>query len=126
MQIQISWLHLFLNLNKIIVPNRKSRQIEQVGQDLHYCLQRQGISGFSRTRVKDHFYSLHTENRPTSAVSALIVFSMTMFVCVCLCVCVSVCKLFFSVKDFPGTTLSRILKFGTSTEYDLLYCVREN
>ena len=30
------------------------------------------------------------------------------------------------VKDFSGTTASRILKFGTNVGYDLLYCVREN
>ena len=30
------------------------------------------------------------------------------------------------VKDFSGTTLPRILKFGTNVGYDLLYCVREN
>ena len=36
------------------------------------------------------------------------------------------CKLFFSIKDFSGTTLPRILKFGTNIEYDLLYCQREN
>ena len=35
------------------------------------------------------------------------------------------CKL-FSVKDFSGTTLPRILSFGPNIEYDLLYCVREN
>ena len=30
------------------------------------------------------------------------------------------------VKDFSGTTVSRILKFGTNIGYDLLYCVQEN
>ena len=30
------------------------------------------------------------------------------------------------VKDFSGTTASRILKFGTNVGYDLLYCVKEN
>ena len=30
------------------------------------------------------------------------------------------------VKDFSGTTVPRILKFGTSVGYDLLYCVKEN
>ena len=30
------------------------------------------------------------------------------------------------VKDFSGTTASRILKFGTSVGYGLLHCVREN
>ena len=30
------------------------------------------------------------------------------------------------VKDFSGTTVPRILKFGTNVEYDLLYCVKEN
>ena len=30
------------------------------------------------------------------------------------------------VKDFSGTTVSRILKFGTNVGYDLLYCVKEN
>ena len=35
-------------------------------------------------------------------------------------------KSFCFVKDFSGTTLPRVLKFGTNIEYDLLYCVREN
>ena len=48
------------------------------------------------------------------------VFSVTMFVYVGLCV------FFFFVKDFSGTTESRILKFGTNVGYNLLYCVREN
>ena len=30
------------------------------------------------------------------------------------------------VKDFSGTTVPRILKFGTNVGYDLLYCVKEN
>ena len=30
------------------------------------------------------------------------------------------------VKDFSGTTASRILKFGTNVGYVLLYCVKEN
>ena len=30
------------------------------------------------------------------------------------------------VKDFSGTTASRILKFGTNVGYDLFHCVREN
>ena len=38
-------------------------------------------------------------------------------------VCLSVCKLFFSVKDFSATTWVRILKFGTKLESDELYCV---
>ena len=29
-------------------------------------------------------------------------------------------------KDFSGTTVPRILKFGTNVGYDLLYCVKEN
>ena len=41
---------------------------------------------------------------------------------VCLCVCVN----FFFVKDFSGTTVPRILKFGTIIGYDKLYCVRKN
>ena len=43
---------------------------------------------------------------------------------VCLCVCVH----FFFVKDFSGTTVPRILKFGTIIGYDIpeLYCVRKN
>ena len=49
------------------------------------------------------------------------VFSVTMFVCVGF-----MCKLFFFVKDFSGTTEPRILKFGINVEYSLLYCVREN
>ena len=51
------------------------------------------------------------------------VFSVTMFV---VGGGVFVCKLFFFVKDFSGTTESRILKFGTNVGYNLLYCVREN
>ena len=48
--------------------------------------------------------------------------------CVCVCGWVRgfVCKLFFFVKDFSGTTTPRILKFGTNVWYNLLYCVREN
>ena len=38
------------------------------------------------------------------------------------CVCVN----FFFVKDFSGITVPRILKFGTITGYDKLYCVRKN
>ena len=30
------------------------------------------------------------------------------------------------VKEFSGTTVLRILKFGTNVGYDLLYCVKEN
>ena len=30
------------------------------------------------------------------------------------------------VKDFSGTTVPRILKFGTNVWYDLMYCVKEN
>ena len=30
------------------------------------------------------------------------------------------------VSDFSGTTVPRILKFGTNVGYDLLYCVKEN
>ena len=30
------------------------------------------------------------------------------------------------VKDFSGTTATRILKFGTNVGCDLLYCVKEN
>ena len=30
------------------------------------------------------------------------------------------------VKDFSGTTVPRILKFGTNFGYDLLYCVKES
>ena len=30
------------------------------------------------------------------------------------------------VKDFSGTTVPRILKFGTNAGFDLLYCVKEN
>ena len=30
------------------------------------------------------------------------------------------------VKDFSGTTVRRILKFGTNVGYNLLYCVQEN
>ena len=45
-----------------------------------------------------------------------------MYVCVCVCVCVN----FFFVKDFSGTTVPRILKFGTNIGYDKLYCVLKN
>ena len=38
----------------------------------------------------------------------LVAISVTMFVCVCVCM-----KTYFSVKDFSGTTLLRIFKFGT-------------
>ena len=38
------------------------------------------------------------------------------------CLCLNI----FFIKDFSGTSLSRILKFGTNIEYGLLYCVREN
>ena len=37
----------------------------------------------------------------------------------CVCVCVN----FFFVKDFSGTTVPRILKFGTNIGYDKLYYV---
>ena len=30
------------------------------------------------------------------------------------------------VKDFSGTSVPRILKFGKNVGYDLLYCVKEN
>ena len=30
------------------------------------------------------------------------------------------------VKEFSGTTASRVLKFSTNVGYDLLHCVREN
>ena len=30
------------------------------------------------------------------------------------------------VKDFSGSTVPWILKFGTNVGYDLLYCVKEN
>ena len=40
----------------------------------------------------------------------------------CVCVCVN----FFFVKDFSGTTVPRILKFGTNIGYDKLYCVLKN
>ena len=30
------------------------------------------------------------------------------------------------VKDSSGTTVPKILKFGTSVGYDLLYCVKES
>ena len=38
------------------------------------------------------------------------------------CVCVNL----FFVKNFSGTTVPRILKFGTNIEYDKLYCVIKN
>ena len=42
--------------------------------------------------------------------------------------CLCVCKLFFSffVKDISGTTVPRILKFGTNIGYDKLNCVLKN
>ena len=40
--------------------------------------------------------------------------------------CVSLCVNFFFVKDFSGTTVPRILKFGTNIGYDKLYCVLKN
>ena len=43
-----------------------------------------------------------------------------------MCVCVSLCVNFFFVKDFSGTTVPRILKFGTNIGYDKLYCVLKN
>ena len=36
-----------------------------------------------------------------------------------------VCTLFF-VEDFSGTTVPRILEFGTNIGYDKLYCVLKN
>ena len=36
------------------------------------------------------------------------------------------CKLFFFVKDFSGTTEPRILKFGINVGHNLLYCVTDN
>ena len=30
------------------------------------------------------------------------------------------------VKDFSGTSVPRILKFGTNAGYDLLYCLKES
>ena len=36
------------------------------------------------------------------------------------------CVNFFFVKDFSGTTIPRILKFGTNIGYDKLYCVLQN
>ena len=39
-----------------------------------------------------------------------------------MCVCVN----FFFVKDFSGTAVLRLLKFGTNIGYDKLYCVRKN
>ena len=50
------------------------------------------------------------------------VFSVTM----CMCLYVYVCVNLFCVKDFSGTTASRILEFGTNVGYDMLYCVIEN
>ena len=40
----------------------------------------------------------------------------------CVCVCVN----FFFVKDFSGTTVPRILKFGTNMGYNKLHCVSKN
>ena len=63
-------------------------------------------------------YPWHTKYRGY----IVFVFSITIFVCLC----VSVCKLFFFVKDFSGTTAPWILKFGTNIGYAFLYSVREN
>ena len=52
-----------------------------------------------------------------------IVFAFSVIMFVCLLVCLSVCKLFFSVKDFSATTWVRILKFGTKLDSDEFYCV---
>ena len=41
----------------------------------------------------------------------------------CLSVCLSVCKLFFSVKDFSATTRVKILKFGTKLDSGELFCI---
>ena len=35
-------------------------------------------------------------------------------------------QIFFFVKGFSGTTVPRILKFGTKIGYDKLYCVLKN
>ena len=60
-----------------------------------------------------------TVNEASSGVYSFCLFRNN--VCVCLCVCI----LFF-VKDFSGTTGSRILKLATNIGwFDLLYCVRE-
>ena len=48
-----------------------------------------------------------------------IVFAFSVIVFVCL----SVCKLFFSVKDFSATIWVKILKFGTKLDSDELYYV---
>ena len=54
----------------------------------------------------------------------LLYFRLCVSVCVCVCVCV--CVNFFFVKDFSGTTVPRILKFGTNMGYNKLYCVSKN
>ena len=38
---------------------------------------------------------------------------------------VNMLQTFVFVKEFSGTTIPRILKFGTNIGYDLLYCVIE-
>ena len=43
----------------------------------------------------------------------------------CVCACVNFFCSFF-VKDISGTTVPRILKFGTNIGYDKLYCVLKN
>ena len=40
----------------------------------------------------------------------------------CVCLCVN----FFFIKDFSGTTVPTILKFGTNIGYDKLNCVLKN
>ena len=49
-------------------------------------------------------------------ILVVFVFSVTMLVS-------ALVHFFFSVKDFSGIVLPRILKFGTNIEYDLLCCV---
>ena len=46
--------------------------------------------------------------------------------CVSTCMRVCVCVCVFSVKNFSGTTLPRILKFGTNIGYDVILCKRES
>ena len=62
-------------------------------------------------------------NPGTKYIGGYIVFAFSVIMFVCLLVCLSVCKLFFSVRDFSATTWVRILKFGTKLDSDELYCV---
>ena len=84
----------------------------------------QGMDTFSERQLCQSGFCLPSEMEFITALAykvyrgyIVFVFSVTMFVCLCVN--------FFSVQDFSGTPLPRILQFGTNIEYDLLYCVRQ-